>query len=544
MRSVKRLNLPVLSQGWKKIEECLGEYTGVKALWLEGNGLEHLENLDKLTELRCLYAQQNCITELKGLENNVKLDSLNVNNNSIRCISDISHIKELHTLQVANNRLSEASDIEHLRECTSIGVLDLQNNKLEDPACLEVLAAMPELRVLQLQGNPLTRKIKHYRKTVISRCHELTYLDDRPVFEDERRTTTAWAHAGASHKLEKEDGEVTATHIAEAFADGSFKVDAAHEAEKKERAAIRQEKEDKERNNREAFQSMLFNARVQRIAQVLSNVRLLEGVSEEALAEMANRCAANNVHTNVVCGFAKEEKAVEAGSIVKGLYFIAKGRVQFQREGKPVFDGGNLQTGQYFGEPTLCTGADFTATADVVCKEYVDMYLLSKDDLLEVADMYDGTLEILQNNRSNALKAQWHECKPWRAYELVTWTPAIAERERIEDTTEPIMIGEPGQKFPKEWYGKNELAKSSAEFTDDNEEINPMGVGIDDEDGEGEGEQELDGVYKEAWQRVQEQKRQALAEANMTEAQFEEHRAKLRCDHHDHHHHHHHIRCE
>ncbi len=71
---------------------------------------------------------------------------------------------------------------------------------------LDILASMPDLRVLQLQGNPLTRKIKHYRKTVIARCQQLTYLDDRPVFDDERRTVRAWARAGAGHKLPMSEG--------------------------------------------------------------------------------------------------------------------------------------------------------------------------------------------------------------------------------------------------------------------------------------------------------------------------------------------------
>jgi hypothetical protein len=31
------------------------------------------------------------------------------------------------------------------------------------------------------------KQIKHYRKTVIARCKDLRYLDDRPVFEEERR---------------------------------------------------------------------------------------------------------------------------------------------------------------------------------------------------------------------------------------------------------------------------------------------------------------------------------------------------------------------
>ena len=51
-------------KGWKKIEECLGEYNGVKALWLEGNGLRTLENLGNLKQLRCLYIQQNCLESL------------------------------------------------------------------------------------------------------------------------------------------------------------------------------------------------------------------------------------------------------------------------------------------------------------------------------------------------------------------------------------------------------------------------------------------------------------------------------------------------
>ena len=48
-------------KGWKKIEECLGEYSGVRALWHEGNGLRTLDNLGNLKELRCLYVQQNCL---------------------------------------------------------------------------------------------------------------------------------------------------------------------------------------------------------------------------------------------------------------------------------------------------------------------------------------------------------------------------------------------------------------------------------------------------------------------------------------------------
>lgn len=38
---------------------------------------------------------------------------------------------------------------------------------------------MNDLRVLYLQGNPVVKLIRHYRKTLVSRCPNLKYLDDR-----------------------------------------------------------------------------------------------------------------------------------------------------------------------------------------------------------------------------------------------------------------------------------------------------------------------------------------------------------------------------
>ena len=62
---------------------------------------------------------------------------------------------------------------------------------------------MPDLKVLYLQNNPVCKKIPSYRKTVIARIPTLTYLDDRPVFEEDRRRADAFAAGGIEAEREE-----------------------------------------------------------------------------------------------------------------------------------------------------------------------------------------------------------------------------------------------------------------------------------------------------------------------------------------------------
>lgn len=57
--------------------------------------------------------------------------------------------------------------------------LDLQHNRINDPDAVDIVSAMNDLRVLYLQGNPVVKHIRHYRKTLVSKCANLKYLDDR-----------------------------------------------------------------------------------------------------------------------------------------------------------------------------------------------------------------------------------------------------------------------------------------------------------------------------------------------------------------------------
>ncbi|OAD54985.1 Dynein assembly factor 1, axonemal like protein [Eufriesea mexicana] len=176
--------------------ENLEKYTGLKCLWLENNGIREIANLENQSELKCLYLQSNLISKIENLGYQTKLDTLNLSHNMIRRIENLDSLKFLNTLNLSHNYLQDTADIEHLRLLDSLSVLDISHNRIDSDEVVNILGDMRELRVVTLMGNPVLRMIRLYRKTMILKCKNLRYLDDRPVFPRDRACAEAWMRGG------------------------------------------------------------------------------------------------------------------------------------------------------------------------------------------------------------------------------------------------------------------------------------------------------------------------------------------------------------
>ena len=169
------------------------------------------------------------ILEIENLNHLQNLRILNLDDNMIRTIEGLNGMPMLETLQVKRNRIGEngLSDLMGLLEIPSLSVLDIQDNRVDDEKFLEeILAKLPNLKVLYCQNNPAMKKFKNMKKMFISKLEKLSYLIDKPVFDDDRRYAVAWARGGMDE-------------------------------EREERKKIKKEKDETHKKNHKAFKDMI-----------------------------------------------------------------------------------------------------------------------------------------------------------------------------------------------------------------------------------------------------------------------------------------------
>jgi dynein assembly factor 1 len=143
------------------------------------------------------------IKRVEGLDKMKKLATLNLSHNQIQKIENLHCCPKLSDVNFSNNFLESLDSVRHLTLCKNISVLDLSNNKISDEGIIDILKQMPNLGVLYLKGNPVVGKIQSYRKVMISSLPNLNYLDDRPVFEEERLCAIAWSKGGIHAEMEE-----------------------------------------------------------------------------------------------------------------------------------------------------------------------------------------------------------------------------------------------------------------------------------------------------------------------------------------------------
>ena len=186
-------------KSFKRIQN-LETFTNLKVLYLEGNAISKIEGLESLVNLTSLYLHENCIDKIEGLDTLSHLANLNLSDNLIKKIENLKGLTSLSNLLLKRNRIG-IKGLEDLYGLLELGkefsVLDISDNLIDDPKILdEILTKFIDLRVIYLKGNDVVRKIPNYRKTLISKIDTLKYIDDKPIFEDEKRFALAFAKGG------------------------------------------------------------------------------------------------------------------------------------------------------------------------------------------------------------------------------------------------------------------------------------------------------------------------------------------------------------
>ena len=289
-------------KGFSKIDN-LSTFKNLKALYLEGNKISKIENLDSLVNLTSLFLHENTIQKIEGLDKLVNLTNLNLSDNLIKKIEGISKLINLTDFLIKRNRIG-FEGLEDLKGLLDTGkelrVLDISDNYIQDVKIVdEILSKIPNLKVLYLSGNEVTRKIPNYRKTLIGKIKNLTYIDNKPIFNDEKRYALAFCNGG-------------------------------YEEERKEREKVKNEKKEKEEKRIKEF-SNFYNEMYGIPKEEIEEVKLSEDEKEKIkLEKLQNIKKKRNLNNDIFA----ESDITYLPEIPKSNFEIPKNEIEVKEESK------------------------------------------------------------------------------------------------------------------------------------------------------------------------------------------------------------------
>ncbi|RNF05632.1 Leucine-rich repeat-containing protein ODA7 [Trypanosoma rangeli] len=195
-------------RGFQRIEN-LEDYVNLKVLWLEQNAITELNGLETLQQLVSLFVQNNIITSLRTLPVLSNLRVLNVSHNYLTSLAGLAQsCGHLETLQISHNLIGSLDACNELWELKgTLTSVDLSFNKIElgegKSGPVEFFTKLPNVSVIYFHGNPAVCGLKGYRRQMVLRLPQLMYLDERPVFTEERRCVEAWGSGGEAAEAQE-----------------------------------------------------------------------------------------------------------------------------------------------------------------------------------------------------------------------------------------------------------------------------------------------------------------------------------------------------
>ncbi|GFR47031.1 hypothetical protein Agub_g8716 [Astrephomene gubernaculifera] len=226
--------------------ENLTSLVHLRCLYLQGNSIRVLEGLEGLLQLQLLNLSSNALTRLEGLAGLPRLEALLVADNQLADGPSIQHLTQctaLCELDLGHNRLADAEAVLRvLADIPQLQTLTLAHNPLAattssapraaaaagagaaaagtaatateadaaaaTAAADEVASAAAATGAaagagdVTAMGAPTVAPalsqvtapppLAFYRRTVVARCRQLTALDHRAIFPQERRYAEAW----------------------------------------------------------------------------------------------------------------------------------------------------------------------------------------------------------------------------------------------------------------------------------------------------------------------------------------------------------------